>query len=419
MVSWKNVCCTAVGALVLANGLAQPLLQTGLATDLRTALRLAVAEHPQMRARQADVDAARADMDSARYQYWPTPSVSTQHPDKPLLLGTDRSVTMLNLRQPLWTGGRLQSGLALSQAKQQTAQAVQEETRRDIALEVVQAWVDACTAAARIQVYEESLVAQRQFLTQIQRRVEFGLSVQSDISLASSRLEAMLADLSASQAALEAAQERLHTQLGHRVNSPELPAAPWPPIAEHEVLHLSQQVDPTLLRMRAEELELLAQIDSSKSAFWPELSTSVTQRQGDITGRTMQVSIGFESKWGGGLSNVSALQAATQRLQAKKEDIAHRTRKLAEQIRADQMQLKATRTRVQAFKQALEAAKDVTQSWGRQFAAGKKTWQDVMNAVREDTQAHIQWVDAVGTAAAIDWRLALVTHGVSAVLQME
>ena len=40
-----------------------------------------------------------------------------------------------------------------------------------------------------------------------------------------------------------------------------------------------------------------------------------------------------------------------------------------------------------------------------------------MNAVRESTQTEIQLVDATGTAAIVDWRLAVFTQGIDWVLQ--
>jgi adhesin transport system outer membrane protein len=174
-----------------------------------------------------------------------------------------------------------------------------------------------------------------------------------------------------------------------------------------------------LLRVRAEVSELQAQLDSGKSALFPELSARLVQQHGDVSGQSTQVYVGFESKWGGGLSNFSAIQAAAQRLQAKNEEMEHRSRKLIEQIRADQNQLVSTRSRVKAFGEVSSATQSVAQSWSRQFAAGKKSWQDVLNAVREATQAQIQLADAIGLAAVIEWRLVVLTRGVDAVLQAE
>lgn len=185
--------------------------------DLRAALAVATLEHPTLRAREADVRATQSDVEAARWQYWPTPSVSVARPDRALIAGTDRAVTTLSLRQPLWTGGRLSAAVAYAGARKQTAEATREETRRDIALEVIQTWGELWMAAQRVRVYEGSVKTHRQFLQQIQRRTASGLSVQSDIALASSRLDGVQADLANAGAALEAARERLRTLTGQQI----------------------------------------------------------------------------------------------------------------------------------------------------------------------------------------------------------
>ena len=385
--------------------------------DLRAALAVAVTEHPTLRAREADVRAAQSDVESANWQYWPTPSVNVSRPDRALITGTDRAVTTVSLRQPLWTGGRLSAALAYAGARQQTAQAAREETRRDIALDVIQAWGELWMATERVRVYEGSAKTHRQFLQQIQRRTASGLSVHSDIALASSRLEGVQADLANARAGLDAGRERLRTLTGRILPSVGLPRPLWPQQAVEEAVGHALHADPTLQRLQSELRELQAQIDSTKSSNWPELYATASERHGDITGRTSQVAVGFESRWGAGLSNMSALQAAQQRLQSKQEDLEFRTRKLSEQLRSEQRQLEAIRAREKAFRQALDAATAVAESWDRQFVLGKKAWQDLMNAVRESTQTEIQLVEAMGVAAVVDWRLAVFTHGVDWVLQ--
>lgn len=387
-------------------------------SSISEALSRAMVDHPSLRARQAEVTAASTELDQARWQFWPTPSISVQQPNKALIHGTDRSVTLMSLRQPLWTGGRLQAGVALAGAKHQSMQAVRNEARRDVALEVVQAWGEACASARRVGVYESSLQAHLRFVEQIQRRTTAGLSVQSDVELARSRLESVKADLASAQSAQQTALQKLRTLVGQTVNAPQWPQTWLQSGFDVELMvQDSLQLDPTLLRLKSETAELQAQVQANQSAFWPDLYASITERRGDITGRSTQVAVGFESKWGAGLSNVSAVKAANQRLQAKQEDMEYRSRKLQEQIRSDATQLQAVRTRMQVFKQALEAANQVAQSWDRQFAAGKKSWQDVMNAARESTQTELQLVDAEGAALIIDWRLTVLTRGLDAVLE--
>jgi adhesin transport system outer membrane protein len=399
-------------------GAAPVFAQEARILDIRSALREAVTEHPALRGKRSEIAAAQSDVSAAKWQYWPTPSVGISRPDKALIKGTDASVSTVALKQPLWAGGRIEASVAYAKARSQTTQVIYEEVRRDLALETIQAWGEYCSASARVEAYGNSLLAHLNFLRQIQRRTKSGLSVQSDNALASSRLDAVKADLTSARAAMDSASERLRTLMGQSpAVGAELPDALTPQSGAEDEVQLALQIDPGLQRLQSEIQEIKAQIDSAKSNYWPELSASVSQRQGDVTGKVNQVAIGFESKWGAGLSNSSAVQAALQRLDAKQEEVEYRTRKLTEQIRADRLQLQASRTRVQTYRQALESAKSVANSWDRQFAAGKKSWQEVMNAARESTQTEIQLLDAISTTAVIDWRLAVLTRGVDWVLQ--
>ncbi|PUE48505.1 hypothetical protein B9Z45_16135 [Limnohabitans sp. 2KL-17] len=408
-----------VGVLAFVLGSTSALAQKTEVDHLRALLQAAVTDSPVIRARESEVGAAQSEVQTARWQFWPTPSISVQKPDKALVIGTDSSVQILSLKQPLWTGGRLEAGVALASARQQVAQAAQQETRRDIALEVIQAYGDASTAKARVQVQEASLAVHKKLLEQIRRRAREGLNVKSDSALAESRRDAVLADLEFAKVALTISREKLRTLVGREVAEKLLvPGELLPPQTETEAcIQQALQTDPSLQRMQAEARELQAIADSTASAFWPELSASVVQRHGDVSGRSSQVMLGFESKWGGGFANVTALQAAKQRQEAKNDDMDFRTRKISEQIRADHRNWRAALTRTHAFGDALSASQTVYESWDRQFVAGKKSWQDVMNAAREMAQTEIQLAEAQGSVSVYEWRLAVLSRGVDWVLQ--
>jgi adhesin transport system outer membrane protein len=52
---------------------------------------------------------------------------------------------------------------------------------------------------------------------------------------------------------------------------------------------------------------------------------------------------------------------------------------------------------------------EVSDSYARQYTTGRKTWIDVLNAVRETTQAELAMVDAAAQADAASLRLRLRT----------
>jgi hypothetical protein len=61
---------------------------------------------------------------------------------------------------------------------------------------------------------------------------------------------------------------------------------------------------------------------------------------------------------------------------------------------------------------SLESSDDIARAWNRQFIAGRKTWQDVMNAVREQAQLEAQIADVKASQLLLSWRLAIIGRGV-------
>jgi adhesin transport system outer membrane protein len=65
--------------------------------------------------------------------------------------------------------------------------------------------------------------------------------------------------------------------------------------------------------------------------------------------------------------------------------------------------------RVEALNAAMEATLAVSKSYSRQFLAGRKTWQEVLNSAREQVQMEVQIVDLEAAVLVAHWRLLLNT----------
>jgi hypothetical protein len=91
---------------------------------------------------------------------------------------------------------------------------------------------------------------------------------------------------------------------------------------------------------------------------------------------------------------------------------------LGEQIQADYSQVEAGKVRLVALQSSLSSSDKLAKAWGRQFVAGRKTWLDVMNAVREQAQLETQIADARASQLLLTWRLAIVGRGLDSALVM-
>ncbi|SEH86003.1 hypothetical protein BAZSYMB_SCAFFOLD00010_8 [Bathymodiolus azoricus thioautotrophic gill symbiont] len=61
------------------------------------------------------------------------------------------------------------------------------------------------------------------------------------------------------------------------------------------------------------------------------------------------------------------------------------------------------------------ASQKIQQSWYRQFLAGRKQWQDVMNSIREVAQLKSQIADMTAGSLSVSWRLAIRIKGADAI----
>lgn len=387
--------------------------------EFQTLVNQALAQHPSLQSRNAELGAAESDVQAARWQFWPTPSVLIERPDKALIAGTDRQVTLLSLRQPLWTGGRLQAQLGQAQARQQVIEAVRQETLKDIVLDLVQSYGEALVATKRVLAFETSHVTHLKMLELIRRRAHEGVSNDSEIYLAQSRLQAIEADLAQARAQRYVALQKISAHTGQTLPASASLADMSPLDSQAPTADVGQAllIDPTLRRLKAEAADLEANLQVKDAELWPEIYASLTQRRGDVTGQNTAVAVGLQSRWGGGLSSLSALEAARLRHQAKEGELNFRVRKLSEQVLSDEQLLTTARERAKSYRLALQDSRWVAESWDRQFMAGKKSWQDVVNAVREVTQLEVQLAEAQVLAGVSAWRLAVLTQGTTAVLQ--
>ena len=130
------LCCALLPTLAQAQTPPQP--QTSLPQLIATVL----ATHPAVQGQRAQLQGAQAGVDSARWQFYPTPSVSVETAAagaSDRLYQGDRLVTTLRLQQPLWSGGRLGAGTDKAEATLAANQATLDDTRLQLGLRVLQA----------------------------------------------------------------------------------------------------------------------------------------------------------------------------------------------------------------------------------------------------------------------------------------
>jgi len=172
---------TAFSSSIQAQGL-EPLMRSALAQD------------PTIKAHVALERSSAARVASAQWQFYPTPSIAMQSAVSGFDNNTSERVITLSVQQPLWTGGRLQADVDKANAALSLQVYTTDAKRRKIAQEVVQAYGQWWVAHHKRLSWDQGLEVHEQFVQQVARRVEVGVSASIDLGLAEGRLSATLAE---------------------------------------------------------------------------------------------------------------------------------------------------------------------------------------------------------------------------------
>jgi adhesin transport system outer membrane protein len=373
-----------------------------------------------VKAQQSLVSAAQVGVSNARWQFFPTPSISIQNAatsaQDPSYAGDSR-VTVLALTQPLWTGGRIEAGVDKAQASAWAANASLSETQQQLAIRVVQSYGDWISAYRKRMAYQVGQTQHIRLKDQVARRIQEGQAAASDLSLAQSRLASLNADIAMAATQEEVSLARLSQLLGKPVTTQALTdflAEPLPiTVHVNDLLTQAQSYSPTLARARSSAQAQLATIQEAKSATLPEISLRLEHQRGNFnyTGSAQQsrAFINVSSRLGAGLSSFALVNEAVQRHAAALAEIESQQRSLAEQVMTDHALLVTSQSRRQALQTSSELAEQVLASWDRQYLSGRKSWQDLMNSAREQVQVQAQIADLEGAQLVASWRLALIS----------
>lgn len=389
--------------LVAATAQAQPIW------NFDQVMQAALTTHPLMLGRRSAQAAAKADREGAEWQRYPSPSLEAS--------SQSGGAGLLRIDQPLWTGGRITAGIDAAGSRFDAAGAALGEARQELILKVIAATTEALRQQARQQHGVAGVKELEKLLAMIQRRVAQEVSPLADQRLAASRLYTTANELSATTQALNNALAQLSQLAGQPVMEfvahglSEVGA----PANLDAALVQALAHSPTLRRLAFEEEAANAEIAAKRSVYMPQLALRLESSAGqaldnragrETDNRAMLVLL---AQPGAGLSAKSGADAAVARREAARMARAAAERDTRERVTLDWNEWLAARLRLENANQARAMSTEVFESYARQYTAGRKTWIDVLNAVREATQSGLAADDARAQMLAASLRLRALT----------
>lgn len=402
----------------------------------------AVRFNPRVLAQQAGQAVARAGEAAARWEYFPSPQVQVE--------GTPQDHQIYTtVTQPLYAFGRLGSGLASARAQGRVAGRRTDEARHDIALRVLDLYGQFASQTRAIGVLDADIARHIALEAMIHRRVEAGVSAPVDLNLVQTRLNqsriartTLKARARASLAALSQVMgvaltpDRIRVPGSEPVPAPAAAAAaatdPQPAGADlagpapalmidgHRFLideagseGLVQRCldrNPSLQRADAEVAAAQAEARRARAVAFPTIAARFENRN-----RTSlyppsglpdtRLTIGFTIATGAGLATLANVQAADGRIRAALESREALRQDVTTTVISALESFTIARKSVEGLRQSRDVQEQTAESYNRMFLAGKRSWLDVLNMVREQSGIERDLADAEIQLMVADYRL--------------
>ncbi|TQV75951.1 TolC family protein [Exilibacterium tricleocarpae] len=390
-------------------------------------IKLALDSHPEVQASRILRDASGADIDYARWQFFPSFTVraqGTSAPDDDPSYEGDDQVSSVGLVQPIWTGGAVTGRLKSAKANFNLRESEINQAEQGLAIRVLVSYVDWYSANRRVAAWQTSLLVHQNLSKQVRRRTSNGASSESDLALAEARVALTEADLAATIAEEQTALAVLAELVGKPIDSSDLVNEyPKPKQIDIGLEMLKERAwnnSPSAAAAVAEVGIADADILSARATYMPKINLRLERQYGnfayDDTSPSDRIFIEFTTEFGAGLSSRSIVSAARLRREAALVNIERQRQLLDSNIVSDKLLQVSVARRLTALMQSKQATQDVYESFERQFLSGSRTWLDLLNAARELTQVELQIADARASSVLVSWRLYILTQGVDSVL---
>ena len=374
-------------------------------TPFQQALASALASHPSVLGRQADIRAAHADLEGANWARYPVPSVEATTP----AAGDGMPGGLLRIDQPLWAGGRISGSIDNAQRQVDVSGNALVETRWTVALQVISAYFEALRQGAREAHAKAAIAEHEKLLAMIQRRVVQEVSPPVDQRFAESRLFQAQSDKSQATQSLNnaiAQLAQLTGQTGSEISWDGLDTQGVPASLE-AAKQAAIGASPTLRRLRNEAAIAEATIDIRRSAYKPQVLLRLERQAGGSLVADSRAMIVLQAQPGAGLAAFTAVDSAVAKRDSALMAIETAKSDLNTRVSVDWDDYVASTSRLSDSRVSSAMSAEIFDSYARQYVIGRKTWIDVLNAVRESVQANYLLEDARAQSVAAAMRLRL------------
>lgn len=364
----------------------------------------ASATYPSLIAARLEARASSEDVSATERIRWPTISATIESFSGNLRSYPSRAV---QVDQTLWDFGRNTARISEVKAASEASLLKVYLQQQDVFLQVVNAWQNMIAANERLKAAELTLTRLTTYQAQMLRRVEAEASPRIDLELVDARLLQTEVEYTTAKTSLQVALTRLEQLSGQENLSLRARQANYP-AGLADTKKFAQQLKqinwlnvasehPVAMKARIEAVQVRRRLDAKVAESYPQIFARLYKPIGAIptsSDTSTTAFLGMRYSPGAGFSTLAEAQAIGTRIASADQSVEAVMREMQQTLQNDSEEFLNARSRIAALEKSVASSELVLESYQRQFQAGRKQWQDLLNQVRELAQNQYALADA-------------------------
>jgi outer membrane protein len=397
----------AVCSLGLLAGLAAP----AHAETLADAIALAYQTNPTLQGQRASQRALDESVVQARTGLRPTLSASgdASWSERESFDTVGTSSGGLSVSQPIYTGGRVSSGISAARADVLTGREGLRGVEAQVLQAVITAYVDVRRDQERLRIATDNVAVLQRQLDEARARFEVGEITRTDVAQAEARFAGARASFSSAQAQLAISRASYAAVVGQNPGdlAPEPSLEGLLPTTVDEAFVAAEEANPQVLAAEYSERSSAARLASTRAERRPTVSASgsvgYSASDAAFVGTGGQFENYSQSVSGsvtvrmpiftGGLIN-SGIRAATERNRADQLAIEEARRTALRTVSQAWNSLVGARANLVANEEQVRATRIAFEGVRQEAQVGLRTTLDVLNAEQELRNAELAMINA-------------------------
>lgn len=320
----------------------------------------------------------------------------------------------LSVTQNLFNGFDTTYQQEQTEARLQSALFEIFDTADNIALDIVQAYIDVLRQRKLVELATDNVSNHERILSQIRERSESGVGRRSELQQTEGRVARAQASLIAQQNNLQDAESRLHELLGRyvvasRLEDPQFPEHPGQTL--DELIDIALEKHPAIKVANYNVSAAMADAGRARSNNYPQLDLQLAKEVGNdisgLDGTLDELRLVLNLRYNlyrGGADRATA---------SKRISAVHQNREFSRKVQRQIINtLRLAWTADQSLTQQMhfleahiEKSRETVESYGEEFFIGQRDLIDLLNAENELNSAQNQYANAYYDALVARYRI--------------